>query len=265
MTHDEAALLVPDLGRGRLDAQEEAAVRAHLTGCTECSGLADAYRLVTVALRVPPEHPDTADLVAHAMGAARPDVAGHLGACPSCSQQVAAIRTAESELGTRHMPLRTWAARAAVVALPLFAGYVGWVHLRVLPDMREAVAQAEQGGPAAETLALPLLSPALRGGEEPVAVPVAAGQQSIAIAVAPALPRDLADAEVLRVEVRDPGDLVVFTREMTAGEMRRLSGTSGAFALVVPASLLPAGDARLTVQSDSHGELLAAPFRVRRE
>lgn len=256
MTHEEAVLLVPDLGKGRLEPAEEAAVRSHLAVCTECSGLSDAYRFVSAALRVATEHPEPAELVAHAMGASpQPEVEHHLSSCSSCSQQAAAIRAAESELGTRRIPVRTWTAWAAAAAFPLFLGYIGWMHLSVLPGLRDAIA-------VPEAMALPLLSSALRGGDEPVAIPVSSGQHSIAVAVAPALPRDLADPEILRIDVRKSDGGVVYSRAMTAGEMRRLSGASGAFALVLPASVLSAGDASLHIHAASGGELLAAPFRV---
>ena len=267
MTHEESALLLPDLDKGRLAPEEEAAVRAHMADCTECRGLNRAYQIVSAALHVKTEHPDSADLVVHAMGTVvRPELEAHLTSCPSCSQQAAAIRAAESELRTRRIPVRAWSAWAAAAAACVLLGYVGWVHFSVLPRMRAAIARAEDGAAAdAETMALPLLTSATRGAEEPVAVPVRAGQRAITVAVAPALPRDLADSEVLRIEVRERGGGVVFSREITAGEIRRLSGKSGAFALVLPASVLPTGDASLYIHATAQGELLAAPFRVRRD
>ncbi len=267
MTHEEAAFLVPDLGRGRLTPEEEAMVQTHLANCTECAGLTEAYKLIASALRDASSHPVPAELVAHAMGTtSRTDLEDHFAQCPPCAEQAAAIRTAESALGGRRVSLRTWTAWTATAALPLLLGYFGWMHAKVLPDMRRALARAQESGTVTpETVALPLLAPATRGGGEPTTVRVRAGQQSIALAVAPTLPRDLADAEVLRIEVRQSGGGVAFSREMTAGEMRRLTGSSGAFALVLPTSALPSGEAWLHIHANSRGELLSAPFQVRRE
>jgi anti-sigma factor RsiW len=267
MTHEEAALFVPDLGMGRLAPEEEAAVRAHVAECTECNGLAATYQAIGAALRAGSAHPDPAELVAHVMGdPSRREVVEHLASCASCAGQAAAIRAAESELGTRKISMWAWGAWAAAAAFPLILGYFGWIHLKVLPGMRDAVALARAAGAASpETVALPLLAPAMRGAGEPVVVAVGPGQRSIAVAVSPALPRDLADAELLTIEVREQGGAGLYSRAMTAAEMRRLSGTSGAFALVLPASVLPTGDAWLYIRAASGGELLAAPFRVRRD
>ncbi len=257
MTHEESALLIPDLEKGRLGPEEEAAVRAHMAHCTECAGLSDAYQTLTAGICIEAEHPDSSELVAHAMGTSlRPEVEAHLGSCAACAQQAAAIRSAESELATSRVPMRGWSTWAAAAAACLLLGYVGWIQLFVMPGMREALP---------ETMSLPLLAPMTRGGDEPVGVPVRQGQRSITVAIAPALPGDLVDSEPLTIEVRNRSGAIVFSSETTAGEMRRLTGKSGAFALVLPAPALSIGDASLSIRSASRGELLATPFRVHRE
>lgn len=264
MSHEEAVLFVPDLDSGRLDPEKEAMVRSHVAGCEECTGLSEAYRVVATALRLESEHPDSKALVEHATGVfSGAGLEAHLASCPSCARQVAAIRAAESELA-RRISARRLLAWAASVTLPLLLGYLGWVQWRVLPGMRDELTRARESG-APEAVGLPLLTPTLRGGEEPVTVVVRAGQHSIAVAVAAALPGELADAEALRIEVRNERGVVVYSRATSAGEIRRLSGRSGAFALLLPASLLPEGEASLHLGASAGGELLATPFRVRRE
>lgn len=176
MTHEESALYVPDLAKGRLTPEEEAAVRAHMAGCADCTGLAGAYDVVSAALRgqeVRSEHPDSADLVAHAMDeSVRPEIERHFESCADCASQAAAIRAAESELSGRRVSSRAWSAWAAAAAACLLAGFVGWMARPEAPLAPEAIA-------------LPLLTSATRGAEGPIVVPVAAGQRSIAVAVAP--------------------------------------------------------------------------------
>jgi hypothetical protein len=267
MTHDEAVLLVADLECGRLAASEAASVRTHLSECAECAGLAEAYRLLAAALRRDVGHPTSEELVESVMESPiRSDVQAHLASCAACSEQAAAIRRAEAESAPRRVAARAWIGWAAALLLPLSLGYAAWVHLHLLPGSRDAVRQAEltaRGSPQA--LPLPLLGPALRSEEGLLVVPVDDGQHSIALAVAPALPADLPDAESLTIQLRGSEGAIRFAQETTAGELRRLTGRSGAFVLVFSASGLPDDEATLYIHAASRGELLATRFRLGRE
>lgn len=267
MIHEDAALLIPDLHKGRLDSAESAEVREHVAACDECRSVSAAYEALLAASRSGEAHPDPAQLVGFAMSPVQMEagergrVEAHSATCASCAREVRAVR--EAERAPSSMPVkpggtrsyaRWWGALAAGVALVLLADVVR------LRWMEPSGIRSSDG-----MTALTLLTGGTREGSAPPTVEVGASGDPVAIAVAPALPSDLPDATALAIRVVGGDGRDAFAREASAGEIRSLSGASGVFVLLVPAHRLPAGRASLQIETrPGDARLFEAAFDVRR-
>jgi anti-sigma factor RsiW len=249
-----------------------------------------------------PAHSASADLVACALGEPAPpaegraDVRRHLGECPACSDLVRAIEEAEAELGPRSSSRASLAAAfprsrpylAAAAAAVLLLGYPAYLGIFRLPGVEDRLAAAAREGAGARAeaeglrqeldqardrieqsaswsgpVALPFLSGSVRGGDEPEArVALAPGQPFVLLAVEPQLPPDAAGGERFLFEVRKADGIAVWSREMTASEIREVSSGSGALVLALPAGDLPPAHYALRLGRPAGPTALTARFEV---
>ncbi len=155
MNHDEALLLLPDLLRAKLGAEQSRRLSEHLRGCPECEGARAALAVLMVKAGERPavtgrdrDHPDSAEIVGYAI--APPYLAPgravaieqHLSGCPTCREDVelaaqAHLATSTGRRASRggfRVPVLRWPAGAwvalaaagllvAVLAYPAFLGF----------------------------------------------------------------------------------------------------------------------------------------------
>lgn len=192
--HEQAAQVLPDYAEGALDPADADALERHVASCVECNENLSLLRRIGMEIAesgaaVFDDHPESARLVDYALvppQLAEADLAridAHVKSCPTCSREVASVRSAESSstswarsveeaLRVAAFPAtRIPAFATAVIALFLaYPAYLGVVQLpRVAQERQEAVetlarlatkppplqheAPAWMGGPSA-TLAL---------------------------------------------------------------------------------------------------------------
>lgn len=267
MTHDEARGFLPDLHKGRLDPVEESGVREHLADCGECGSVSRTYAILLAGSKAQSgAHPDSSLLVRYALAVPtlgeneRSRVDEHVRACASCAQEADAVREAEAAIGAREPAgnrtrFRFGLALAACVTLVLLGEAV---RLR----MSSGASPIRQTG---DLVTLTLLTGPTRDRVSPPTVDVAPEQRTIALAVAPMLPDDLPDSLLLSVRIVGPRGDAPIAHELSAGELRNLSASSGVFVLVVPSSKLPTGTYSLYIHAHSGSErLFQTAFAVRR-
>lgn len=154
MTHEEAALLLPDHAEGRLTGPTREDVAAHASSCPDCQAFLESYQVLAEGFRS--EHPSVEELVDLALGrgtsvgASRAALATHLDTCASCAGEVEAVRRVQAEAGRRRpllaipggwqseAPLRSAlpAALAAGIALLILA-YPAFLGVSELPRVRD--------------------------------------------------------------------------------------------------------------------------------
>lgn len=106
MTHDDAALLIPEFLEGRLNETASSEVASHVASCGECSGSSEVYRILALSLRSDSSqqatgHPSNLDIVAYALDGSNiktgdlARIASHVHGCPTCLHEVTVTREAE--------------------------------------------------------------------------------------------------------------------------------------------------------------------------
>lgn len=298
MDHDEASLFLPDLAGGRLERGRADAVESHTRECAACRDALELHRRIAAEVSshrgaLFEDHVAPTLLVEFALDPAalpnseRARVAAHVGACPTCRREAAAVRKAEADATS------PWRALAGVLrggALPApipalvpammvillaYPAYLGVVRLpqvvRECDLAHERLAQlggtgagssgAWAGGPVS---ALNLAPPA-RGDDEPPAEPpsirVHPGQRFQPVRVEFDLSRSPGDDRLI-VALRAAGEENArWQIESSAAAL--WDAADEAINLLIPAERLAPGEFVLEIrQTKTASPIYSAGFRI---
>lgn len=269
MTHDEAVLLLTDLLGGRLPDEVRPRVEEHLSTCPDCASLAGTHEMLAG------RHTPVEDLVELSLQpdgmehARRMRLQAHLEVCETCGAEARAVRTAEREAvtagggKTRFGSGMLLAGTAAVALLGL--GLSAWFglyrvprlestidRLQAVPPRRVGTPHPGEPGPLVRIQYLPATR---RGPGADAAVTLDPGQPYLYLAVE--IPQFTGRGE-FAVAIADPGGGTVWSRTVTAGELRRLTQGIPEVTLAVPAKALHEG--RFFVSLRPASEPKAAPL-----
>ena len=264
--------MIPAYVAGRLDAESQRRVDDHLARHPETEALTARWGAIARGLLDGGEdlltkHPDTGALVRFAGSeeqdeeedSQRQEIARHVETCASCSLEVSALRD-RTEIGARVRK----APRTAVyrfTSLAAAAGIVLGIGLGVLYESRSP-------GTGSWTGAVDLLTldPSLRGDDAVVSFEADASRPFVPLVVAPVLPEEATSEERFGFSILSEGD-VVWSADLTAGEIQKHLEASGVVTFLVPTTELPAGRYSLEIRSATTAEslpLLEVPFEIRR-
>jgi hypothetical protein len=289
MTHDEATNVLVERFLGRADPTVWSDVDAHTGACEECRGA-----LETLSVLASRGHPASERIVALALGEAEgAEDMVHLEDCPVCAAEVSACRESVAAAraigrfsGATRGPspmsfMPTTLAAGLILAILGYPAYLGLVELpkalrqaeggarSEAVELREALSR-ERATPPTEAnggVGLALYLDVTRGaGPGPPSLLSPPGGVVTLLFEVEALKRT-ADRDALRIEVRDRGGRVAWSRETTAGDVRGAPGARDALvAVLVPARALAEGPHTLSVKKVTGGtaiSLLWAPFEIR--
>jgi anti-sigma factor ChrR (cupin superfamily) len=301
LEHREAAPLLIDHVRGRLDGEPARTVAAHVAACEECRALAETIRRVdgeitTHGAALFERHPTADDLARWALGSASAlpteilaRIGAHVNACPTCGREAALARraAAPSFLASLAARARGWTAegaagwlRPALAAVAILLAWPAWQGLVEVPALRREVTQMRsQLDAAREREATPpeRPTPAFAGGAARILVlggPTRSAADGPTVTPAPgqtALPI-VVDLESSPELLSSDGDLDVrivptprgepaFAMLAPAASLR--DPATRTLTLLVPLSRLGPGTWRLEIRRGALGvPLYTAPFRV---
>jgi hypothetical protein len=293
MTHEGAVEKIVDLLHGRLADIERDDTVAHVRGCAECGELAATYATLSAAFDddgAAGEHPPGALIVSYALreqGLAaheRDWVASHVLQCNACAAEVETIGEAEAEAArdsatpagaeppSRRARSAAYAPAFAAAAVLLLLAYPAYLGLFEVPRIHERIATLEasrSAAPAPETwdggpVHQRVLAAPLRGTTgEPTVIPLAEGQPYVMLEVDPGSLEEFATG-VTRFGVLDGTGASLWSRELTADQIRSYVRSTGTLEFVVPAAALGSGPLTLAVSRGSE-RLFEASFLVEPE
>jgi len=225
---------------------ERRAVEEHLEACAACRAALDATRDASTlfALHLPAETIADYALGLPVEALPRALVETHLGHCEACREEVAQVEAAEREAAAEVRPLPSARARpvawrgllALAAAVAAAVGLSAWLALRV-------AAPGTAGGRVALVELAPESARARGVADEATAV-------GCATATTLLLATDRAERfESVRARVVDPVDGRTLWQ---ASEL--MAAFEGAYALLLPAGALPAGDWALELEGARSGE-----------
>ena len=264
--------LIPDYVAGKLDAESKRQVDDYLARNGETEALTARWSSIARGLReggeiLLTEHPDTSVLSRFAGSTRRhkeedsQQIARHVETCASCSLEVAVLRDRKAFRVFRARRTKApFAMLYRFTTVAAAAGIVLGIGLGVL-------FQTDGPGRGVSTGAVDLLTldPTLRGSEGIISFEANASQPFVPVVVAPALPEEATSEERFGFSILSAGD-VVWSAELTAGEIRKHLDASGVVTFLVPSTDLSAGRYALEVRSLNSPDalpLLEVPFEIR--
>ena len=262
--------LIPAYVAGRLDADSKREVDAYLARHPETEELTARWSAIARGLReggenLLTEHPETSVLTRFANGeeeqeedAQRIKIARHVETCASCSLEVATLRGHTGAHVRVTSTPRTMIYRFASLAAA--AGIVLGIGLGVLYET-----QGPGRGASTGAVDLLTLDPALRGGEAMISFEADASQPFVPVVVAPVLPEEATSEERFGFSILRE-DAVIWSADLSAGEIREHLDTSGVVTFLVPTTELFAGRYSLEIRSWTAPDslpLLEVPFQIR--
>ena len=299
MEHRDAAPLLIDHVRGRLEGESARTMESHVATCAECRGLAETIRRVDHEISAHgaalfERHPTSDDLARWALAAdslpteilAR--LGGHVNACPTCRREAELARRAATPSlatalagrarGLAGEGMGGWLKPALAVAAILLA-WPAWQGLVAVPALRREVAETRAELDAArerERAVTPapevsggagrivVLGGAMRSTGDGPAVALAEGQAVLPVLIdlesAPALLD--ADGQLDATLVPAGGGAAVFALRASATALR--DPAMRTLTLLVPTSRLSPGAWRLELRraGAAGAPLYAATFRI---
>lgn len=246
-SHEEIQLELAAYAASRLERDAGRRVEEHLGGCQDCREMLETFMPLARALREGGEalfepHPTESTLRRYARAgkaSGMEAVVRHLDVCASCSLQVGAWKRQADTIA----PLSRWAsiALATAAGLAVGAGLSAWIGAgRARGPSRPSL---ETRGPA-EASAGPLLvlPRALRGEEASVTYALDPGRTFLVVACPASIPDSAPPERLFRYEIRREGAGAVWSRIMSAADVRRhLADGAELVTLLVPNSLLTPG------------------------
>lgn len=260
--------MIPAYVAGKLDAESKRQVDDYLARHPEAEALTVRWGAIARGLReggenLLTEHPDIGALTRFAEteeeeDSQRKEIARHVETCASCSLEVTALRHRSEFRAQRTKAPRTMIYR--FTSLAAAAGIVLGIGLGVLYD-NQGPRQVTSSG----AVDLLTLDPALRGSEAMISFETDASQPFVPVVVAPVLPQETTSEEPFGFSILRAGD-VIWSTDLTAGEIREHLGASGVVTFLVPTTELSAGRYALEVRSLKSPDslpLLEVRFEIR--
>jgi hypothetical protein len=255
---------IPAYIAGRLDADAARHVEQHLESCSDCSEIVRDWQTIVTGLKEGGEqlfepHPDSLSLMRFVRGE-EPDpertIARHVETCTTCQLETEVWRDQEATV----TPFRPRATRSVVYRVASFAVAAGLVLGLGLGLLLRDDGSSDWTG----AVNLLTLDGSARGGDDiPVFSPEPA-QPYVPLVLLPTLPADAAEGDRFRFSITDETGGGLWSREMTAAEIRGFIDTSGIVTFLVPSDKLPAGIYNLAfARADAGAEILfETHFRV---
>ena len=257
---------IPAYVAGRLDAESTRQVAEYLAQDPEAKALAVRWSSIARGLReggedLLTEHPATDTLLRFAdrgRPSERDEIARHVETCASCSLEVTSLRGRSKFRAPARRTQRTMIYRFSSFAAA--AGIVLGIGIGV-------IFESQSPGTAFSAGAVDLLTldPSLRGDDAVISFRTDPSQPFVPVVVAPVLPDGSADEERFGFVILRAGD-VVWSAELTAGEIRERLGASGVVTFLVPTVELSEGRHALEIRALAAPDslpLLEVPFEIR--
>lgn len=304
MEHREAAPLLIDHVRGRLEGEAGRAMESHVMTCAECRGVAETIRRVDAEIATHgaalfERHPSADDLARYGLASeslpteilAR--LGGHVNACPTCRRELelakrAAAPSLATALAGRARGVAAEGAggwlKPALAAAAILLAWPAWQGLVETPALRRQVEQTRAelhaarereresaSRPAAPEMAgsagrILLLGGTTRAAGDGPSMTPAAGQAVLPLLVdLESAPELLAASGDLEARiVPAAGGEPAFTLRAPAATLR--DPATRTLTLLVPTARLAPGAWRLEVRraGSTAPPLYAAPFRIAR-
>jgi len=298
LDHDEASLLLPDLAGGRLERGRADEVERHTRECAACRDALELHRRIAAEVSAHrgalfEDHVAPALLVEFALDPAavpnseRARVAAHVGACPTCRREAAAVRKAEADAtspwralagvlrgGAPPAPIPALVP-AMMVILLAYPAYLGVIRLpqvvRECDLAHEKLAQlggsgaGSSGSWAGGPVSALNLAPPARGDDappvEPPSIRVQPGQRYQPVRIEYDLSLSPGDRRLV-VALRAAGEPNArWLIESSAGAL--WDASDEAINLLVPADRFAPGDFVLEIrEAEAASPIYSAGFRI---
>jgi hypothetical protein len=283
--HDLIQEDLPAYAASRLEEPALGRLEAHLKFCGECREMAARFRSLASFMRADGDalfepHPTEAALLRHVAGGAvgdRDGIARHLEVCATCSLEAGVWR--EQRQQARAFPQAVPSRRSSgwKIAATLAAGLILGAGLSLPISRAIRTAGLPPATPALPTTAGPatpgpepsvgpqLILPRILRGETPViSYAPAPNQTFVVIACLATIAPEAPPESAFRYEIRRSTGGSVWSRELTAAEIRRHLESTEVVTLLVPGTTLPPGryEFRLAPSLEPERVLYAAELKI---